>query len=587
MSAGQQYEDSPSLNEENVLSGDGKGNGKGNGSGNGNGNGNGNSGKVFGPEARERRSTEEELRADVNELLQLSSLNICLSRAMVKAGTVKEFLQGCTDAIVLNLNVALSAIWTVDQHEKFLVLEASSGRWSLGRRYRQIEIGHGTLGLIASGQQPFVGSYLPEDMKFKGGRRASSQKIEAFVGQPILIGGRLRGVLAVFDCHPFGTRAFGGVAAIADQVALGIEHKNKEFCANRLAAVVQDSDDAIVSVGLDCRIQQWNRGAEQTFGFTAEEAIGRPMFIYAPPGRDNEMKEIFDRVLSGHHIVHYETQRKRKDGTMVDLSISVAGVRDSSGRITGVSAILREITAMKAAEESARQLLLMQEREDFMFTLTHDLKNPLIGANRVLAQIAEGDFGAIAAEPAGVLLKLRDGNNAIINLIQNIVEVYRFEKDTRSLDLQELDLRLFLEDFCSQFVPPAGSRHIQIKKCLPAGLSPINADLNSMRRLLHNLLDNAVKFSPEGGTVTVTLTCNSNSANLEIHNTGECIAPEERKLLFQRFFQGRRGKKYVAGSGLGLYLCHKIVSAHGGTINYCGNADAGSTFCVSLPLARG
>ena len=126
-----------------------------------------------------------------------------------------------------------------------------------------------------------------------------------------------------------------------------------------LSAIVASSDDAIVSKTLDGVITSWNPAAERLFGYTAEEAIGRPIAILAPPDRANEMPAILERIRRGEKIEHFETVRRRKDGGLVDISLTVSPIRHVSGRIVGASKIARDITGHKRAQ---RALLESEER---------------------------------------------------------------------------------------------------------------------------------------------------------------------------------------------------------------------------------
>jgi PAS domain S-box-containing protein len=144
----------------------------------------------------------------------------------------------------------------------------------------------------------------------------------------------------------------------------------------QLAAIVESSDDAIVSTSLDGTITSWNPAAERLFGYAAEEVIGRPISILAPPDRENEMPANLERIRRGERVDRYETVRRRKDGSLVDVSLTVSLIRDRTGRIVGASNIARDITARKQVEE--RRRLLTAE-------LSHRVKN-LFAVVQILAE---------------------------------------------------------------------------------------------------------------------------------------------------------------------------------------------------------
>ena len=154
-----------------------------------------------------------------------------------------------------------------------------------------------------------------------------------------------------------------------------------------LAAVVESSDDAIASKTLDGIVTSWNRAAERLFGYAAEEMIGQPIAVLAAPGRENEMPAILERIRRGGRVEHYETVRRRKDGTLVAIALTVSPVRDEAGRVVGASKIARDIRERKAAEE--RQQLLLAE-------LNHRVKNTLALIQAMARQTA-GRAGSVAA----------------------------------------------------------------------------------------------------------------------------------------------------------------------------------------------
>ena len=213
--------------------------------------------------------------------------------------------------------------------------------------------------------------------------------------------------------------------------------------ASWLAAIVESSDDAIVSKTLEGTITSWNPAAERLFGYTAEEVIGRPISILAPPDRENEMPANLERIRRGEKVDRYETVRRRKDGSLVDISLTASPIRDATGRIVGASKIARDITARKQAEE--RQRLLTAE-------LSHRVKN-LFAVVQVLAE-RSASKATSAAECIeafrGRLQALNAAHNALIagswswaslaSLVRTALEPYVGDGDRIRLDVEDLQL---------------------------------------------------------------------------------------------------------------------------------------------------
>lgn len=190
-----------------------------------------------------------------------------------------------------------------------------------------------------------------------------------------------RGMEAIAE-RPDGTRvsfipyptplfdAGGNLTGAVNMLVDITDRKSSEHAALRLAAIVESSDDAIVAKDLNGIITDWNRGAERLFGYTAEEVIGKPITILIPADRDNEEPAILSRIRRGERVDHYETIRRRKDGSLVEISLTVSPIKNAEGRIIGASKIARDITERKRAQEQ-QQLLLreMNHRVKNLFTL--------------------------------------------------------------------------------------------------------------------------------------------------------------------------------------------------------------------------
>lgn len=239
------------------------------------------------------------------------------------------------------------------------------------------------------------------------------------------------------------------------------------------------------------------------------------------------------------------------------------------------------------AEEIRRQVSLMEQREDFMATLTHDLKNPIIGANRILELFLNGQLGELKEDQHKILMQLKDSNKNLLDMLKNLIDVYRYEKDVHELKFEPMTARTHISQCLEPMMALASTRKIDMKLVVQAD-PVIRADANSFRRVLLNLIDNAIKFEPEGGKVTVTLREDDSSslmgkkrARIDVHNRGSFIPEDDRKRLFQRFWQGAEGKRYVPGTGLGLYVCRQIMDAHNGTIS-CASDKSGTTFSIGL-----
>jgi signal transduction histidine kinase len=229
----------------------------------------------------------------------------------------------------------------------------------------------------------------------------------------------------------------------------------------------------------------------------------------------------------------------------------------------------------------------MRQRDDFMALLTHDLKTPLLGANRILELLTRELVGNLNDEQRRILKQLQNSNAELVSMVQNLIQVYKFERELAHAKFIETDVTVLLETTVSSIKGSAKSKGIELVCTVPEEHIVAAIDAESISRLIQNLIDNAIKFTPPQGTVTVHLENFTVDAwLLSVSDTGVGLSEEECSSLFTRFWQGIMGKKYSASVGLGLYLCKQIVDAHDGTIECKSKINEGSSFTVKLPLQQ-
>lgn len=258
-----------------------------------------------------------------------------------------------------------------------------------------------------------------------------------------------------------------------------------------------------------------------------------------------------------------------------------------SGKIDGKKQLigtLEDITDRKNAEENNRRMLLMNQRDDFMAMLANDLKNPIVGANRILGLMTEGKLGRLEAKQEEILNKIMDGNNELLQMIQHIISVYRYDRDFDIQNLEQASIARLVEDCAIKFQQTAKEKKVHIELDLSdRGDVDIVGNSDSIKLVIQNLLDNALKFMPEGGNINLEAFRQGDSVMFKVRNSGSFIESDKRNTLFERPITGEEsGAGYLPKVGLGLYMCRKIVDAHKGNIS-CESDDGGTTFTVSLP----
>jgi signal transduction histidine kinase len=225
-----------------------------------------------------------------------------------------------------------------------------------------------------------------------------------------------------------------------------------------------------------------------------------------------------------------------------------------------------------------------RQRQDFVSRLTHDLRTPLVAADRMLGLLQDGVLGEVSPEICEALKIMGRSNSNLLEMVNKLLDVYRYESGSKTINLQSLDLKELLDQVVQELKPIAISKNLELIADLE-DIGMVKGDRLELLRVFNNLIGNALKFT-ESGSVHVSLKSNQSEAVIAIADTGTGVPLEEQPFLFQRFSQGNHQKQ---GSGLGLYLSHYIVNAHNGKILVKSpNLDSrkGSTFFVHLPIIK-
>jgi PAS domain S-box-containing protein len=365
-----------------------------------------------------------------------------------------------------------------------------------------------------------------------------------------------------------------------------------------LAAIIDSSDDAIVSKTLDGVITSWNRAAERIFGYDAAEAVGRHITLIIPRERLAEEDTVLAKILRGELVDHFETVRRAKDGRLIDISLTVSPVRDNTGRIIGASKIARDITERRRSEVERDALLarvqeahaeaeaLNRGKDEFLATLSHELRTPLNAIFGWARMLATGQLGADEKTHAAEVI-LRNAT-AQVQLIDDLFDVARTITGKMRLDVRPVDLRAVVETALDAVRPALAAKEIDLQMVLDPGVHPIMGAPDRLQQVMWNLLINAVKFTPKRGRIEVHLHRVNAHLEVTVSDTGEGIAPEVLPYIFDRFRQADTGtSRRHGGLGIGLSLARYLVDLHGGNIR----ADSpgvglGATFPITLPIAE-
>lgn len=358
---------------------------------------------------------------------------------------------------------------------------------------------------------------------------------------------------------------------------------------SRLAAIVESSDDAIVSKTLDGVITSWNRGAEKLFGYTEVEAIGRHISLIIPVERQAEEDEVIARIRRGESVSHFDTERQAKDGRRISVSLTVSPIRNFSGQVVGVSKVARDVSERKLLEQSLRQHGIdlseaADRKNEFLAMLGHELRNPLSALSSGLDllrrmpddPVRRGDLGAMMARQTKRMTVLLDQLLDIARVISSKIQITKE--------------RVFLADVVRAGIEGSAPLMEAQKHKLTLDLAPdhdmiVMGDPIRLTQVVENLLTNAAKYTDAGGEITLTVAADQDTVRIVVKDNGIGMSADLIPHVFEVFTQAPRTlDRAKGGLGLGLPLVRRIVELHGGHVSASSPGPGeGSEFVVTLP----
>jgi PAS domain S-box-containing protein len=521
---------------------------------------------------------------------------------------------------------------------------------------------------------------------------------------------------AWFEAHAYPSQA--GLYVYLRDIT---ERKHADRANSFLAAIVESSEDAIISKDLNGIINSWNKGAQRIFGYNSEEAIGQPATLLIPPDRIDEEPAILDKIRKGQRVEHYETIRRRKDGSLIDISLTVSPIRNAEGEIVGGSKIARDISerkqeegkisfqahllnaveqaviatdlngivlywnsfaenlygwpaaealganileiipaaetreqaaeimaelnqgkswsgeflarrkdgsvfpimvtdspifseqgkligvvgvsvdisARKSAEEERAKLHESERaaraeaeranrlKDEFLATLSHELRNPLnviLGYAEVLLRSEEARSSEFVRCAAAILKR-----NALAQsrLVRDLLDLSRLHMGKLSLNREVVSLLTIINNALETVSGEAAAKQIEITIDAAEEVIFVDADPLRLEQVIWNLLNNAVKFTPDGGRVTVRLTGEPGRATLIVEDTGPGIEPKFLPHVFEMFRQAdASSSRPHSGMGIGLALVQQLIGLHGGSVAVASDLGQGAKFTIQLPASR-
>jgi PAS domain S-box-containing protein len=376
---------------------------------------------------------------------------------------------------------------------------------------------------------------------------------------------------------------------VTAQRLLERDRANQLMTARFLAAIVESSNDAIISKSLDGIIQSWNAAAERLFGFTAEEAVGRHISLVIPPERIAEEDRIIASLRAGQRIEHFETERVRKNGERIVVSLTISPIKDDEGSVVGASKIVRDITERKRLEDNLRVLAADlsendRRKNEFLATLAHELRNPLAPMSNMLQVLKRSDSNAEILKQAHETIERQLGQ--MVRLVDDLLDWNRITHDRLELRRSEVELSSVIQqavEVARPLIEEAG-HHLSIE--LPDEPIYLNADRTRLAQVFGNLLNNSSKYTRPEGTISLSAKHAGDDVVVTVKDNGAGIPPDKLDSIFDMFMQvDRTAERSQGGLGIGLTLVKRLVDMHGGSIEARSAGEGlGSEFVVRLPI---
>ncbi|TCD26548.1 PAS domain-containing sensor histidine kinase [Pedobacter psychrodurus] len=362
-----------------------------------------------------------------------------------------------------------------------------------------------------------------------------------------------------------------GVSKIARDIT---EQRTAEVMGKRLSAIIESSDDAIISKDLNSIITSWNSAAARMFGYSADEMIGNSIFKIIPPDRVDEEPKILSQLKKGLRVHHFETVRMRKDGTLIDVSLTISPIKDRSGKVIGLSKIARDITEKKQIEN---------KKDEFIGLVSHELKTPLTSLRSYIqvalhkAKQTQSSFISHALSKAEVQTKKME------KMITDFLNISRLQDGRMTLEQANFNLSTLIRS-CAADAAITSSKHDMVFQGEETAY--VYADEEKISLVLTNLISNAQKYSPRGSEITIRCDREDEFFSVSIQDQGIGIAEEDQKNMFQKFYRIRTEEtRLIAGFGIGLHLVSSILELHGSAITVKSRPGEGSTFSFKLNAA--
>ncbi|NPA92981.1 MAG: GAF domain-containing protein [Chloroflexi bacterium] len=473
----------------------------------------------------------------------------------------------------------------------------------LGGRPTDISARESLAGWVIQNRQPVLIGDLSQDPRWKEKEHGVPTAHRSVIGVPLVVGQEVLGALMLFHREPyhFGEYHLDLANATAKQVAVAINNaelfrlireqaerlgqllRQQEVEASRARAILEGIADGVLVTDTEGTITLFNPSAERILGLPAEQALGRPLdhFIglFGSAGRQwmDTVHNWSRDPDSYREQTVYEEQIELDDGRVVSVHLAPVFYRRD---FLGTVSVFRDIT---------HQVEVDRLKSEFVATVSHELRTPMTAIKGYVDILLMGAAGALNEQQRRFLEVVKNNTERLNLLVNDLLDISRIEAGRVSLAPEALDLRALIEEVLAEQerIAREENRPMTFEADLPPDLPLVYGDPERVRQIVENLVENAYRYTPEGGHVWVRAHVEGDQVQVDVQDSGIGIPPEEQPRVFERFYRGENPLVMAsAGTGLGLSIVKTLVEMHGGSIwlTSSGKPGEGSTFSFTLPI---
>ncbi len=403
------------------------------------------------------------------------------------------------------------------------------------------------------------------------------------------------GRLVVTSGGPVPTDVADGLNTLGAQVALALESAvlteglNRQRSDSRVGALVQNSSDVIMVLDAELVIRYVTPSVSRVLGHRPDSLVGTPLTSILDPSMRGAVTRLFSQLANRSLVsARAEWRMLRGDGHFTDVETVTTDLLEHPS-VNGIVVTARDITERKALESGLQRHIreledLDRVRSDFVATVSHELRTPLTSIIGQVEILEDGDYGDLSTGQAHGLDIIGRNSERLLKLIEDLLTLSSIESGELDLHREPTPVVGLLDSVRCQVERIAIAKSVQLTLDCGAGLDTVIADREQLDRALLNLLTNAIKFTPAGGTVSIQARREEGDLVLTVADTGVGIPEDEQDGLFTRFFRSSVATRLaIQGTGLGLVIVKRIVEEHGGTVSIVSAADQGTTVTVTIP----